>query len=275
MSPALALLVAAGLFVLAASLERVPALQFRRAPFLRRYLGTDLAWYAVATTANVLAAFVVLPLLSGLAIPGVADTIRGLPWAARLAIALAVFDVCTFAVHAWMHRSTVLWSIHKVHHSSLHLDWLATTRAHMGENAVRQVLAQIPLFMLGMPASVVAVTLVIYAAFAIFGHSNLRIGGRVLEWAFVTPRLHRRHHVPATSLQNLGTIFTLWDRLTGFFVSADTAASERFGVPDEIDSYPQRFAPALRRPFEEARARREVRTRPASVSPLLGSARHP
>jgi lathosterol oxidase len=256
MSPVLPVLVVATLFVSVAGLERIPALQFAPSRFLRQYLATDAAWYLAATTANVIAAFVLLPRLSGLRVPGIADPVAGLAWPARFGIAIVVYDFVAFAVHVGLHRSEVLWSFHKVHHSSLQLDWLATTRAHMFENLVRQVAAQAPLFALGMPASTVALTLVVYAAFALYGHSNLRVGPRWLETVFVTPRLHRLHHMPATSQNNFATILTVWDRLFGRFVSRDATPLERVGVPGEINAYPQRFVAAFCQPMREARLRR-------------------
>ncbi|TML91473.1 MAG: sterol desaturase family protein [Actinobacteria bacterium] len=112
-------------------------------------------------------------------------------------------------------------------------------------------------------ASTVGTTLVIYAAFALNGHSNLRVGGRWLEMVFVTPRLHRLHHLPATTQNNFGTVLTVWDRLFHRFVSRDARPTERTGVPGEIDEYPQRFVSAFCRPMNEARARRPSRLEPA------------
>jgi len=108
--------------------------------------------------------------------------------------------------------------------------------------------------------------LVVFASFALLGHSNLRVGGRWIELVFVTPRLHRLHHLPATTLNNFGTILTIWDRLRGRFVARDATPQERTGVPGEIDEYPQRFAAALRQPVREARARRAARPDIAAAS---------
>jgi len=248
----------AGLFLLVAALERVPALRFKPLPFRRRYLGTDAAWYAVATTANVAAAFVLLPLLAALAIPGVSGAVASWPWAERVVVAVVVYDFLAFAIHVALHRWETLWAVHKVHHSSPELDWLATTRAHMFENLVRQVGAQAPLFALGFRATTVAPVLVVYASFALYGHSNLRAVPRWVEGVFVTPRVHRVHHVPATSRQNFGTVFTLWDRLFSRFAPAEAEADadQVLGVPGETGSYPQTLVAAFRRPFEEIRRRR-------------------
>jgi sterol desaturase/sphingolipid hydroxylase (fatty acid hydroxylase superfamily) len=260
MSPGLSLLVLAGLFLSVAALERIPSWQFAPARFLRPYLATDVAWYLVATGASIISTFVFRPQLEKLALPGVAEAVGNLSFVVRLGIAIVVYDLVSTAIHATMHRSNALWSVHKVHHSSLGLDWLATTRAHMFENLIRQLPAQATLFALGMQGTTVVTALVVFAAFALLGHSNLRLGGRWIEFVFVTPRLHRLHHLPATTQRNLGTILTIWDRVFGRLVSRDALPEERTGVPGEIDVYPQRFVAAFGQPLREARARRAART---------------
>ncbi len=104
-----------------------------------------------------------------------------------------------------------------------------------------------------MPVSVVATSVATAAIYGVSNHSNLGINLRWLEPVLVTPRLHRRHHVPSTTQTNYGGIFTIWDRLFGTLVRADTAPDERFGVPGEIDTYPQRFAAAFRQPLLDLR----------------------
>lgn len=256
MSPRTSLLVLTSLFLTVAALERVPRLRFAPYRLLRPYLATDAAWYAVATSAALLSSVVFRPQMEKLVLATPAETLATWPWAARLVVALLAYDLVAFAVHVGIHRSDVLWSVHKVHHSSLQLDWLATTRTHMIEHLLRNVPAQATVFALGMPPSVLATTLTVYAAFALYGHSNLRVGPRWIEWLFVTPRLHRLHHLPDSTQRNYGTIFTVWDRLFGLLVSRDAAPSERPGVPGEMEAYPQRFAAAFRQPLREVRARR-------------------
>jgi sterol desaturase/sphingolipid hydroxylase (fatty acid hydroxylase superfamily) len=48
-------------------------------------------------------------------------------------------------------------------------------------------------------------------------------------------------------------VFSVWDRLFGTLVQRDTTADERFGVPGEIDAYPQRLGPAFREPLRQTR----------------------
>lgn len=255
--------VLAAVYAFVGRLERSPALRFRELPAPRPYLATDLAWYAVAVGATAVSAFVVRPLLAALAIAPARNAVLGLPPVVKLLLAVVLFDFVSFLVHRALHRSDLLWSLHKVHHSTLALDGLATTRTHMAENMVRFLPGQALLFLIGMPAGAVAAAVGITAVYGVSNHSNLGVDLRRIEPVLVTPRLHRRHHVPSTSQANFGGILTVWDRLFGTLVVADTTAEDRFGVPGEIDTYPQRFTDAFRRPLVECRLARAAKSAPA------------
>jgi sterol desaturase/sphingolipid hydroxylase (fatty acid hydroxylase superfamily) len=240
-------------YVTVAYLERRPALRFRMLPSPRPYLTTDLAWYGLAIAATALSVFVFRAQLAELEITPLRHVVTSLPLIAQLLLGIVIFDFVSFAVHVGLHRSDVLWNVHKVHHSSLNLDGFATTRAHMFENLVRFVPGQAVLFLIGMPASVVAPTVALAAIYGVSNHSNMRVNLAWAEGVFVTPRLHRRHHVPATTQHNIGAVFTIWDRALGTLVRADTEPNERYGVPGEVDTFPQQFAPAFREPLRRAR----------------------
>jgi sterol desaturase/sphingolipid hydroxylase (fatty acid hydroxylase superfamily) len=236
-------------YLVVGRLERTRALRFRELSRPRRHFLTDLGWYGVAIGATAVSVFVLRPLLTRLSIAPLAHALAGLPFLVKLALGVVVFDLVSFVVHSGLHRYDALWNIHKVHHSSLELDGFATTRTHMAENMLRFVPSQALLFLIGMPISVVATTVAIAAIYGVSNHSNLGIDLRWIEALFVTPRLHRRHHVPSTTMNNYGGILTIWDRLAGTLVRTDTSLDERYGVPGEVETYPQRFANAFRQPF--------------------------
>jgi hypothetical protein len=64
--------------------------------------------------------------------------------------------------------------------------------------------------------------------------------------------------VPETTQTNFGVMLTCWDRLAGSLVRRDTADDERYGVPGEMDTYPQPFLAAFRQPLVENLATRRV-----------------
>jgi sterol desaturase/sphingolipid hydroxylase (fatty acid hydroxylase superfamily) len=246
------------IYVIVGRLERTPRLRFRRLSAPRPYFRTDLAWYGVAIAATAMSVFVLQPVLARLAIAPLRDALSQVPFVAKLAIGVVIFDLVSFHVHRAFHRYDGLWNIHKVHHSTLELDGFATTRTHMAENMLRFVPSQALLFLIGMPVKVVAASVAFAAIYGVSNHSNLALNLRWLEPVLVTPRLHRRHHVPATTQSNYGGVFTIWDRLAGTLLRADTATDERFGVPGEIDTYPQRFGAAFRQPLVDRRQADEV-----------------
>ena len=241
-------------YVLVGRLERAPALRFRELLSPRPYFATDAAWYGVAIAATAVSVFVFRPVLANIALAPVGDAVAGAPFVLKLLIGVVVFDFVSFVVHRCLHRYDLLWNIHKVHHSTLELDGFATTRTHMIENMLRFVPSQALLFLIGMPVAVVTSSVAIAAIYGVSNHSNLGIDLRWIESLFITPRLHRRHHVPSTTQRNYGGIFSIWDRLFGSLVRVDTTPDERFGVPGEIDSYPQRFALAFRQPLNDVLA---------------------
>jgi sterol desaturase/sphingolipid hydroxylase (fatty acid hydroxylase superfamily) len=98
-----------------------------------------------------------------------------------------------------------------------------------------------------------------FIAWAEFNHPNLKLNLRFPEPVFITPRLHKVHHVAATLESNLGTIFTFWDRLRITFVRADpgegSPRSPVFGNGEA--NYPQTWATQLVEPIRRlARLRR-------------------
>jgi len=238
-----------------ALLERLPALRFERVPFPRRYLATDALYLA----SGVLALGLLMRQQAHALAParglGVA-ALAALPPVLAVAFATVLYDLASYVTHFLLHRVEVLWRLHKVHHSSRTLDWLATYRAHVLEHALRHLLSTVLLLLIGFPLGVVAVAATLYAIWAALGHSNLGIRLRVLEPVLITPRLHRLHHVPATSEHNLGTILSLWDRLRGTLVTDPRAATGPLGVPGEVETYPQSWLPQLVEPLR--RPRREA-----------------
>jgi sterol desaturase/sphingolipid hydroxylase (fatty acid hydroxylase superfamily) len=238
-------------FLLVASLERVTRLQHSPSRLVRPWFETDLLWYLVAALAAGGSSFVLRPILSRLAVPGVSAVVSALPGPAALVVAVVVFDGLFFAVHVALHRSDTLWNVHKVHHSTRRLDFLATTRTHAFEHLVRNVPAQLVLFAVGFGPGTVATAVLTIGGFGVLNHSNLRLPLERLEWLFITPRLHRVHHVPATSQCNFATIFSFWDRARRSLRRLDTPADEILGVPGEVETFPQSFLPAFREPARQ------------------------
>jgi sterol desaturase/sphingolipid hydroxylase (fatty acid hydroxylase superfamily) len=226
-------------------LERVPRLRCEALPLVRRYAGTDMIYLL---SSGILLSLAARDLAGRLLAPE-----RG--FAASLPLyagAFVLFDAGAYVSHRLLHRVGALWALHKVHHSSRSLDWLATFRGHILEHGIRQLFSPVLLIAAGVPLTVVGPTAALHAAWAAFVHSNLAPRLRWLDPICITPRLHRLHHVAATCDRNFGTVFSAWDRLSGTLLT-DTAAGSGgpLGVPGQIDTYPQTWGAQLVEPLRE------------------------
>jgi sterol desaturase/sphingolipid hydroxylase (fatty acid hydroxylase superfamily) len=227
-------------------IERVPAARFEALPVRRRYAGTDVIYLftsglALSFAARELAARYLAPA------SGFAAT------AALLGCSLVLFDLGAYAAHRLLHRFDFLWELHKIHHSSRVLDWLATFRGHIAEHVLRQLLSPVLLIAVGVPLSIVGLTAAINGAWAAFVHSNIRLRLRFLDPLFITPRLHRLHHTAANCERNFSAMFSIWDRLSGTLETDAEGQCGPLGVPGEEDTYPQTWGVQLVEPIRRRR----------------------
>jgi sterol desaturase/sphingolipid hydroxylase (fatty acid hydroxylase superfamily) len=274
MKSALGILVPA---LLLALLERSSRLRFRPLAFLRPYFATDVVYLATGYVAGASLALAYVAAgsaaLGWLGVPRLAAL--GLPLWRSVPLALVALDAGNYLAHWLLHRVDALWEFHKVHHSSRTLDWLATFRSHLVEQALRRLVAPVLLVVAGFPLNAVVIAAGLFTAWATFNHSNLRARLGPLEWLLVTPGFHRAHHVPCTTERNLGTVFTVWDALRGTLVRAAPTADAELGVPLEVWTYPQDWLGQLVEPFAAIRSRAQGRCRPGQVSRMRHSAHDP
>lgn len=244
------------------AVERVPALRFERLRFFRPFVATDVVYLV---TGGIGLGFVLRAQASHWSALG-RPTVQSspIPFPLLVVLATVLYDLGNYISHVLCHRIDALWMLHKVHHSSRRLDWLATFRGHILEHTLRHLASAVLLILLGFPIAAVGIAGAIYAAWAAFGHANVRLNLRFLEPVLITPRLHRLHHVADTGERNLGTIFSLWDRLRGNLISDAAARLEPIGVPNEIETYPQSWLPQLVEPLRRGRGNEG-----ASIDPKL------
>lgn len=167
--------------------------------------------------------------------------------AAKLLLTILYFiayDFGRFLAHYTLHRVTLLWLIHKVHHSAEVLTPLTNARAHPLEL----------FWMAGVPSALGGIVLGVFmhvhgadtGVFTIFGlHvfvfvynaiGNLRHSHVWLSWGprfsyvFVSPAQHQLHHStrPEHFGRNIGYALALWDWLFGTIYVP--AKEERFAM---------------------------------------------
>ena len=161
-------------------------------------------------------------------------------------VAFLVNDLFRFLWHLGLHRTLGLSKIHQVHHSATVLTPLTLFRVHPFESFLAQLrnalisgttLALFSLLFVGQ------VSVVDFLGVNLFGflfnmigsnlrHSHVSMGFGVLEYIFISPRMHQLHHSgnPIHWGKNYGIALAVWDQLWGSFYRPEKEERIDFGL---------------------------------------------
>jgi sterol desaturase/sphingolipid hydroxylase (fatty acid hydroxylase superfamily) len=140
-----------------------------------------------------------------------------------VALAVVAIDAVDWLAHLANHRVSSLWRLHAVHHSQEELSILSTFRTHPLVH-VSFVISAVPVLALAANGATPAAVLTVYACLGALPHANVRWSYGWLGSVCVSPAYHRRHHAPTGRLDvNMGTVFTVWDRLSGRALYAEAS----------------------------------------------------
>ena len=158
-----------------------------------------------------------------------------LPLVASVLVALVVLDLATWALHLAMHKTPVLWRLHRLHHADTFLDVTTTLRQHPGETVLRTAVTLGVGALLGAPVAVIAAYRSLSVLNAVFEHANFRLPrglDRLLALAWVTPDLHKMHHsnVAAETDSNYGNLLSLFDRAFGTYTCGSGTGAVVYGL---------------------------------------------
>ena len=167
--------------------------------------------------------FIFIPLMVLLAIEN--ETLRiGInfwyhgPFWFKFIVACLILDYGNYIWHWLNHKISFLWRFHLVHHTDLDLDVTTAFRFHFGEMIGSLFFRGVITLISGASPVTVLIYEIIFEGATQFHHSNWRLPekfDRILNWFFVTPRMHGIHHsiVKKETDSNYSVIFSFWDRI--------------------------------------------------------------
>ena len=143
-------------------------------------------------------------------------------WVA-IVVGVLVLDLVRWACHWLMHHSPILWRMHRLHHSDEVIDTSTAFRFHPAEVVFVFLVQIVVILACGVPVAAITVSAVLVLVFDVWEHANAKTPKvlQCLSAAVITPDLHRLHHSSDRHRQNgnLGTIFSVWDRVFGTYIS--------------------------------------------------------
>lgn len=253
MSAPIALELFAGFLMFAAvfaPLERLfPA---RLQPALRRGWSLDVAYYMlgcfVGHASDALCVGAMLLIRQGLGL-NFGRLAAGQPgWLQFLEI-IVTADFLAYWFHRALHQVPILWRLHRVHHTSERMDWLANVRLHPIDKVLGDCFQFIPIFLLGFANGPLLAYTIFLGFQGFLNHSNIRLNFGPLRWIVTNPEFHHWHHCNEPGYLNLNFAphLVIFDRLFGTaYIPPYPAEPISFGIPDPL---PERLWSQLASPF--------------------------
>ncbi len=161
------------------------------------------------------------------------NIISGQPWWLRMLEVIILSDFIIYWGHRLQHKVNFLWRFHKVHHSAVHLDWLAAHREHPLDSIYTVGLINLPAFILGFPLATISGLIAFRGIWAIYIHSNVRLPIGKLRLLIGAPELHHWHHDLDRKAGIYANISPLMDVIFGTYVCPDHEP-EAFGIKEEF-----------------------------------------
>jgi sterol desaturase/sphingolipid hydroxylase (fatty acid hydroxylase superfamily) len=175
---------------------------------------------------------IIFALLSQNSIPKLSSFVGQQSFVLQVVVAIFIGDLCFYIVHRLLHTVPWLWHFHAIHHSSTHIDWLATVRVHPFEQILTKACQMIPLYWLGFSTEALAIYAIFSSAIAFFIHANVRVRFPILKWIIATPEFHHWHHDrhPKLQVQNLAVQLPIFDYIFGTYYMPDNEFPKKYGT---------------------------------------------
>ena len=173
-----------------------------------------------------------------------------MPGWSEVIIALFILDFAIWLQHWLMHRVSLLWRLHRVHHADLDFDLTTGFRFHTFEIILSMMFKGLVIVLLGPAVIAVLIFEVALNAMAIFNHSNISLPAPVESWLrrlVVTPDMHRVHHSIEFSEtnSNCGFNLSIWDRIFKTYIDQPRSGHDKmiigipkFRDPSQVDRLP-------------------------------------
>lgn len=178
-------------------------------------------------------------------------------WLAMI-ISLLLLDFAIYCQHILVHRWSLLWRLHQVHHTDLVFDASTAVRFHPLEIIFSLLYKILCIYLIGANATAVLIFEILLNGAATFNHGNVNIPARldnIIRMVLVTPDMHRIHHStdPVEFNSNYGFCLSCWDRLCRTYTSEPKQQHTTMDIGLKPFPEPLSFIALLLLPFKALR----------------------
>ncbi len=167
------------------------------------------------------------------------------PMALQLVIFFVVLDFVQWFTHVLLHKYTILWNFHKVHHSVKEMGFAAHLRYHWMENILYKPLKVFGVMLLGGFEPEQAYIVHFFAiSIGHLNHANIKLSWGPFKYILNNPIMHLYHHskvIPeGTYGVNFGISLSIWDYIFKTNYIPDASGTIELGFPGD-KTFPKDF----------------------------------
>ena len=171
--------------------------------------------------------------------------VQNWPIWAHLLLGFIVRDFVQWNIHRLLHRSSILWEFHKVHHSVEQMGFAAHLRYHWMENVVYRSIEYLPLAFIGIGLNDFFTIHIFTLMVGHYNHSNFRFNIGPFKYLFNNPQMHIWHHACSLPKErkygvNFGLTLSVWDYLWRTNYIPHDGRDIKLGFPD-LEKFPKSF----------------------------------
>ncbi len=204
-------------------------------------LKIDVLSFALAVAMNRVSTYTVTSFFEAVApkyIVGSTHALQALPGSVKIVLSVFMADFVIYWIHRAQHHFEALWRTHAWHHSVEHLYWFSGFRTSFLHSFIYNIpQAAIPMLVFRLDLIQTSICYSVGLLIQFWEHTNFRVNVGRLAWLIITPDYHRIHHSATRySRMNLGTTFSIWDRMFGTYVDPATVPdSLPLGLGEKLD----------------------------------------
>ena len=142
----------------------------------------------------------------------------------HFAIYFILLDFLGYWAHRIMHNNTVLWQIHKYHHSASEMNGLTVAREHPLNEGLNIFIRGVALTITGVPPEHYPYFVTTIGLWGTFKHTNILYSlGWFGKYVLQSPKDHWIHHSTESKHhnKNFANNFVIWDHLFGTYYHGD------------------------------------------------------
>ena len=208
--------------------------------FFRPHLLTDFFHHFVSGFIGFIPLILIVPTIENYQFQTLASLIQSQPIWIQILEALFLSEFLVYWGHRLSHQIPFLWRFHSVHHSVVHLDWLAGERRHPLDQFYMSLFIGVPMILSGFSLVDLLVIGVIQNLWDMTIHANLGWRLKSLDGIWVTSEFHHWHHSVNKEARdkNYSGALPLFDRMFGTFYLPDNKNPGPYGIDTHMpDTY--------------------------------------